>query len=676
MSLKLAVIAAGKNVSLFYKEQLKYFFGDAIEVSNYSIEDKSVFSPKTEDIFLITTVSFDKNDDVLQFIPKDKKLIIGTVTFKNSIIEELKKYPMNTKALLVNTSVKMSIETITLLYQKGINNIEFLPFYPKCNELDKNIEIAITPGEPQLAPKNIKEIIDIKNRVLDTTTILEIATLIDCEYLLETKRFTDYFEEILDKNVGIEALIETNSLLKQKLKLLTDENNIGIISIDKLNIIINCNKKALEYTETSRTKILLKTIDNLFFKTHIKEAKKDLKKTNFIYTNNSNVVFNVSVIPIVRKGKYSCAFILISKILPNESYILRESSDNFKKSHRGRYIFEDIITKSSHMIKLKEIAMKMSRTCSPVLITGETGTGKELFAHSIHNYSDRKDKPFVAINCAALAENLLESELFGYEEGAFSGAKKGGKIGLFEIANNGTIFLDEIEGMSKNLQIKLLRVTQEKEIIKVGGDRLIPIDVRIIAASNEDLLALVEEKKFRNDLYYRLNTLPINLIPLRNRKEDIELLINNFKTSLNFNFILTEKTQSILMEYNWPGNVRELKNCIEYFFCLNEKIIDISMLPEYIRGQENLNTKKYEKSSEDFLIFNILEIIYEKEKMGLGAGRQIILKELEKKNIDVSEAIIRKILNIMKEKGYIESSRGRGGTKLVNFGKETLMKIK
>ena len=373
-------------------------------------------------------------------------------------------------------------------------------------------------------------------------------------------------------------------------------------------------------------------------------------------------------IPIIKNDNVAYTYCLIrkNKDMKRENEIEKEY---LKRGHYSRYTFSDIITEDTKLIKTKEMAKKMAKMNAAILITGESGTGKELFAHSIHNASERRELPFIALNCAALNESILESELFGYEEGAFTGAKKGGKIGLFEIAHNGTIFLDEIEGMSQTLQLKLLRVLQEKEIIRVGGDKLISIDVRVIAATNENILSLVKEKKFRTDLYYRLNALPINILPLRERIGDLEILINYFKKNLDLNFIFTEKAKKLIFQYNWPGNIRELKNCMEYFCCLNEKIIETTMLPEYIK--ENIDLKEDKNQSNDFLlILEILNILKKSEKNEKGIGRSYILKCLKEKDFEISEAIIRRLLQDMNKKGYIISTVGRGGSKITQLGKE------
>lgn len=253
----------------------------------------------------------------------------------------------------------------------------------------------------------------------------------------------------------------------------------------------------------------------------------------------------------------------------------------------AKYSFADIIGESEEMKVAIEQAKLAAKTPATILLRGESGTGKELFAHAIHNASDRKYNKFIRVNCAAIPETLLESELFGYEEGAFSGARRGGKRGLFEEANNGSIFLDEIGELSASTQAKLLRVLQEREIVRVGGTNPIPINVRVIAATNVNLEKAIAEGAFREDLYYRLNRMPIYIPPLRARKEDIPALCRHLIQKLNQDYGrnvegVTDEAMVKLLAYDWPGNVRELENVLGramIFMKFHEVMIDISHLP-------------------------------------------------------------------------------------------------
>ncbi len=270
---------------------------------------------------------------------------------------------------------------------------------------------------------------------------------------------------------------------------------------------------------------------------------------------------------------------------------LNDKLQDAKKKIRqlsAKYIFDDIVGESKVFLEAKLQAQKAAKLPVTVLLRGESGTGKELFAHAIHAQSDRKNKQFIRINCAALPESLIESELFGYVEGAFTGAKKGGKKGMFEEANKGTIFLDEISEINLNTQVKLLRVLQEKEINRVGSPISIPVDVRIIAATNTNLEQAVRNGKFREDLYYRLNMFPINIPSLKQRKDDIPLLANEFIKKFNYEYGrnirgIEEQAVQKLMEYDWPGNVRELENYIGRCIIntsFSEQIIKKSNLPQ------------------------------------------------------------------------------------------------
>ncbi|GAB6935433.1 sigma-54-dependent Fis family transcriptional regulator [Calditerricola yamamurae] len=296
----------------------------------------------------------------------------------------------------------------------------------------------------------------------------------------------------------------------------------------------------------------------------------------------------VNVAPIIVDGELKGSVGVIHDV--SEIKRLNAELEQAKKIIRtleAKYTFEDIIGESDALRIAVEQAKKAAKTTVTVLLRGESGTGKELFAHAIHNASDRKYNQFVRVNCAALTESLLESELFGYEEGAFTGARRGGKRGLFEEASGGTIFLDEIGELSLNMQAKLLRVLQEKEVVRVGGTKPIPVDVRVIAATNVNLERAIQQGTFREDLYYRLNVFPIFIPPLRYRKEDIPLLCAHLIRKFNQEYGRMVKSVDpaaleVLSSYTWPGNVRELENILGRAIInmkFNETVIRVSHLP-------------------------------------------------------------------------------------------------
>jgi PAS domain S-box-containing protein len=322
--------------------------------------------------------------------------------------------------------------------------------------------------------------------------------------------------------------------------------------------------------------------------------------------HGKDVVVNVA--PIILNGELKGSVGIIHDM--SEIKQLSQELDRARRIIRtleAKYTFEDIIGTSEPMRVALEQAKQAARTRATVLLRGESGTGKELFAHAIHNASDRKYNQFVRVNCAALSETLLESELFGYEEGAFTGARRGGKKGLFEEASGGTIFLDEIGELSLSMQAKLLRVLQEKEVIRVGGTKSIPVDVRVIAATNVSLEKAIQEKRFREDLYYRLNVFPIQIAPLRMRKEDLyDLslhLVKKFNQEYGRNVEgISEEAMRILSDYSWPGNVRELENVLGRAMinmAFTEKVIREHHLPPLNLSHSPLKREKDEQTLDE-----------------------------------------------------------------------------
>ena len=297
------------------------------------------------------------------------------------------------------------------------------------------------------------------------------------------------------------------------------------------------------------------------------------------------------------------------KIFLFENFNFDKSKEISKNKYAANNIFlEDIISNSEEMSKLKEKIRKIAKTQSTVLITGESGTGKELIARAIHNCSDRAKQPFIAINCGAIPENLLESELFGYVKGAFSGASNEGRVGKFELANNGVIFLDEIGEMPFFLQVKLLRVLQERTIVRIGSNKLINLNIRVIAATNKNLLKLVKEGKFREDLYYRLNVIPLKVPALRERQEDILLLGDYLNTKYSKSLgsskiVMDDEINEIFLRHSWPGNVRELENSVEFLLNMSDENGNIDEeTREYLKRNLKSNSKYDDKILEKKVI--------------------------------------------------------------------------
>lgn len=377
--------------------------------------------------------------------------------------------------------------------------------------------------------------------------------------------------------------------MEKTLQEVLDLSPDALLTIDSNGLVTNINASALNMF--SFCDFYTKSISQLLPENMINRILSGSSLINRKVKIN-NIYANVSSSPIRTNNAFNGAVIRISE---NKATVLnkKEADDT-----EDTISLESIKGNGKLIQNLKKKVNKIANSTSTVLITGETGTGKGLLAKTIHHISNRSNGPFVSVNCASIPESLFESELFGYAEGAFTGAKKGGKPGRFELAQGGTLFLDEIGEMPLHMQAKLLGVLQEFSFERVGGLTSIPIDVRVIAATNKDIEEMVQKKEFRSDLYYRLNVIPIDLPPLRSRINDIEVLshqfLNEYNSKLHKNIVgFSSKVMSLFMSYDWPGNVRELQNVIEYCVNIEETdTISLSSLPKRLSKKESNDTDK------------------------------------------------------------------------------------
>ncbi|MDK2814261.1 MAG: sigma-54 dependent transcriptional regulator, acetoin dehydrogenase operon transcriptional [Thermoanaerobacter sp.] len=447
------------------------------------------------------------------------------------------------------------------------------------------------------------------------------------------------------------ALIKSHKLIDATF----DSIHEGMLIMDHNFVIQRVNEIALKILNISKKEIIGMHIQSILEDVDIIEDILSQTEPYYdveciFYGRNKKIPCRINAVPIVANRKIIGTVITFRE----EKYV--RNVVNKLAGFKASYTFEDIITNDENMKKIIETAKKAARSDCNILIEGESGTGKELFAQAIHNYSKRSKGPFIAVNCASIPRELVESELFGYERGAFTGANKEGKPGKFELADNGTIFLDEIGELPYEVQSKLLRVLDNHKIVRVGGTEEKKLNVRVIAATNRNLSEEVNKKNFRNDLYYRINVIKINIPPLRERKGDIELLAKVFVERLNrYNAlsvsdykVLSESFIERLMNYNWPGNVRELQNVIDRAYYLTEgKVIIEEYFPENI--SENSNAQQENNTT----IFPI-EVIEEKnirEALKIAKGnilkaaemlnlsRATIYRKIKKYNISVKELL-------------------------------------
>lgn len=693
---QVAVISLDPRAGRFYTDQVQELFGNRIEAHCYSVRDGSAAKVERAEVYLVSTDAIEHAEEAALRIPIDAQIVEIHVTYRWETINRLKKLPNGTRAYFVNFTEKMALEAISGLNQLGVNNIVFIPFYPGA-PLAENIDMAITPDEERYVPEAVGTVINIGQRVCTSAMMIETALRLGFDDMLESEPFERYYEEVASNNYNFDQMFLRSRRLESRFDILMEILDEGIIGINEKGEVFACNAKACELTGVLGDFVVGRRAGEVFPYLPFKQCLKDKApcEARVIRIGGTNV--NVTVMPVLRQGECCGAFASLQRFNDVE---IRQNELRAQLRHKGyaaKYTFDDVLGESPAICRTKKILARMAATESPVLLIGETGTGKELFANAVHNASSRSGKPFVAINCAAMPENLLESELFGYEEGAFTGAKKGGRPGLFEFAHQGTLFLDEVEGMSPALQVKLLRVLQEGEVMRVGGNRIIAVDVRIVAASNEYLDEKVEDGTFRRDLYYRLNTLPALIPPLRERENDIMLLVEYFKKQTGGSFNLSKEVSQIMEAYQWPGNIRELRNVVEYFSYTGSTVItpedlpptfsyepgkredrvaDIKMERSVNRGTRNEKEPWEGRGLRGNDCIFVLEQLYRAAGEGRTIGREGILLNARREMVPLSQQEVRTILRVFDELGLARVSRGRGGSRITLEGRNVWERLR
>ena len=393
---------------------------------------------------------------------------------------------------------------------------------------------------------------------------------------------------------------------------------------------------------------------------------------------NKKIVCNKNMVQIGSEKSYIYTFREAAQIQKLEQKVRIKL---YEKGYVAKHSFEDIWGDNQQIRAAKKMASIFAGTEETILITGESGTGKELFAQAIHSNSGRSDGPFVAMNFAAIPEGLVESELFGYEEGAFTGARKGGKQGIFELAHGGTLLLDEIGDAPLNIQARLLRVLEEREIMRLGGARMIPVDVRVIAATNQNLLDYIKRKLFRGDLFYRLSVLTLEIPPLREFKEEIPLFLQKLLlTKYDIMRGIKPEVLAFLMKYDWPGNMRELRNVADYmhYSFVGEDSIGIDNIPGYLKKQLQVNIGKdrnellvkivstLQNAGDLNEIQATLGIFYVEESI----GRNVLVERLARQGVVFTENKAKKYLRLLESLELVTIGKTRQGSSLTGFGRE------
>lgn len=660
---RLVIISEGKNTGIRLYNQLTRLMGEYIIINNMLISELKD-TPIIADLIVFTS-TFVKGR-ALRYIDPNINSIVAKRVIDHKNIKAIISIEEGTDVLFINDCYETTCEAIEQIIELGLDHIKYHPYFPDCTSYPK-LEIAITPGEAQLAPYNPKTLIDIGSRILDVKTIDDIITILQIDEFFKSGLITEYIRDIIEISRSIDESRRSSYESKEILEMIVNSLDYGVAFVNIEGKIISINSK-FEYIFGIKKKNLIgKLFEELFPCSNFSLIADGNYRTQL---ENKEVSIQIQEVNFSKKIGYIVSVKQNDKLIKNGSK-LKLGQDNFL--NRKLHNFSDYYTINKDVLQMIKKANKFAKTDGTILIVGENGTGKEILAQGIHTNSYRNKNSFVPINIATISSNLVESELFGYEEGTFTGAIKGGKIGLFEIANGGTIFIDEIGDTPIDVQAKLLRVLEEKRIRRVGGFDELPIDVRIIAATNKDLLDLVNEGKFRLDLFFRINILPLNTIPLRERPEDIEYLLKYFinlklidKNIHSLEEIFENETIEFFKSYKWKGNVRELINLVEYLVLIYEdQKIGIQSLHSYMIE----NKDSYER-----IILNASEvwILSQFDKyLDTSIGR-IRLAELAKaSNQNIGEGKIRIIIKNLENLNLIQSINNRG-SKITKLGKKVL----
>lgn len=651
----LAIVSQGKNTCLALQKQLEKLLGDRVNITGYYVDGNIADNISADVVVISGRHSF---KEALPRINPNCPVILARRAINYHEVDQLFDLPANTDVLLVNDLLSSAQDTVSLLVALGIDHINYHPYAPGLRDYPR-LKIAITPGEANLVPACVEHMIDIKTRVIDITTLTEILQKLS---ILDEKTnylSANYLRDIIALIKKGKQSTNISNKIKNQLQTIINAVHDGIIAVDNEKRVSVFNPVAESLLGVKAADIEGNKIDSLtepdvldFFKTLSSE------KETFVKINNHHVIVNAAKIQEqATESGTVYTFKDVSEIQRLEEELRRKLVSQF---HVARYTFAHIQGESQIIKHAIELARKMAAANAPILILGESGTGKELLAQSIHNASSRKNGPFVAVNFAAMTENLLESELFGYEEGAFTGARKGGAAGLFEQAHKGTIFLDEVGDAPLAFQVKLLRVLQEKQVRRIGGSRIIPIDVRIITATNRDLKELITTGTFRQDLYYRLAVLPIEMPSLKDRKADILLLAKSFYKAQRQQQrntlppdIYFSGIASHLLSYDWPGNIRELQNIIEYLATISPAHPPSPhMLPKELQA----NTIKPASPEYQEIHSLILTAIAGFNERGAPVGRRTLAAALS-----LPESTVRKALARLQQEGLLHVIKGRTG---------------
>ncbi|MBR5488258.1 MAG: sigma 54-interacting transcriptional regulator [Firmicutes bacterium] len=653
----IATVSGSRQTRNSVNKQLKQYLPKEATLASYSFEEgiPEVIRAK---VLLLTGESFEQRVKDMGAVWEESQIVIARRTVNVDCINMLVSLGSEKTVLVVNDSLASAQDAIGDLQSIGFSNWRYIPYSPEVS-VDSlpadEIQCCISVGEPELVPEGFGPVYEIGTRIISVETIAEVWSLLG--WPLEV--VADYLNKYLER------IIATTQRMYRSAGLVDEANRNLLSLIDSIDdgmmvygrnteriIMLNSHlRKLLGIAEDVAGRKIASVIKEPRILQVLRTAPGEHKELLVEWNGKTMMASRFSL----DQDREVCTFRSVDTIRTESSKLAREL---VQQGFYSKYTFDDIFGMSEQMAETKNRALRLAQTDLNILIEGESGTGKELFAAAIHQASARSDKPYLAINFSALNDSLMESELFGYEEGAFTGARRGGKAGVFEMAHGGTIFLDEIGDISLKMQVGLLRVLQEKEVMRIGDGKIRYVDVRIIAATNQNLLEKVQQGLFREDLYYRLKIGHVYVPPLRNRREDIPYLASMLlKQQSGGHVTMTPQLLAWMKQQNWPGNVRELKNMIIYMDALRTgDVLDVKDIP----GLPEPASAAAGAREED----ELLQLIEKLLQTGVLLGRRQLLEEAQAIGLCTTEYQLRKRLADLERRGKIIMGKGKVGIQL------------
>lgn len=673
------ILILTKEVGLYYtfRDNIREIFGNDIQLRSNHFPPVDL---KGVDLIL-SSGSDNLHQDIVETSKITAPLFIANRSIDFNKLEILFELPEGTDCLLVSNAEDVAYESVAMLERLGFDYLHFTAYSPDMNEPPDitGIDIAITHGLVDLVPGDMDRVLDLGNRSLDLSTLFEIAKVLG-QTLHQANHMTmDYVRNFVRIGRELATASKNEHNINSYLEAVLDAAQEGIIFVSTEGNITLFNQEASTILGIDSQVALDKPCTEVLSDFPIEQVIKTKEPMPRQTIQIQGLHLVTTMIPLLLDGTFSGVIVTFQDV----THVQRmEQEIRKKKTESGlttKYTFADNAGDSRLMTQTRHIAKKLARSEYTVLITGESGTGKEIFAQSIHEHSSRRNGPFVAVNFAGITQSLAESELFGYAEGAFTGAMRGGKLGLFELAQNGTIFLDEIGDAPLKIQAAILRVLQERQVMRVGGSKIVPTNVRVIAATNKHLEHMIREGTFREDLFYRLNQLPLEIPPLRERKEDIPALIDYFLEQKHIQMRFSPEIMEKLSAYRWPGNVRELESLITYLSVIvdgTEPTLDD--LPGHIK-EGNIDDAELDrivnllKNAGDAQVFKeVLQCLSLNQVQHAGIGRKSLKSMM---TIPISESQLRTRLDVLKNCSCIQTGVKKQGTKITQLGMHVLERL-